>query len=129
MNKNLSERSCDFLLALARLNEALGEPETSFLRDACIRRFEFTYELGWRAIQLWLEAKHLHAPSATEALRAALDQGLLVDGNGWSQLQNMRNLTSQTYEEAQALCVYRFIKRDGVLLLDELAKKVRAWRE
>ena len=127
MNKDLSERSRDFLSALSRLEEALGEPEDSFLRDASIRRFEFTYELAWRAIKLWLESKELHAPSATEALRAALDQGLLVDRNGWSQLQNMRSLTSHTYDEAQALRVYHFVKTDGVRLLAELAKNVRAW--
>ena len=128
MNKNLSERSRDFLSALARLEEALGEPEDSFLRDASIRRFEFTYELAWRAIKLWLEAKELHAPSAKEALDAALDQGLLVDRNGWSQLQHMRGLTSDTYDQAQTLGVYRFVKTDGVRLLAELAKNVRAWR-
>ena len=87
MNKDLSERSRDFLSALSRLEEALAEPENSFLRDASIRRFEFAYELARRAIQLWLETKDLYAPAAKETLRIAFDQGLLADGNGWSELQ------------------------------------------
>ena len=39
----------------------------------------------------------------------------------------MRNLTSHTYDEAQALLVYRFLKADGVRLFSELAEKVRTW--
>ena len=55
--------------------------------------------------------------------------GLLVDGNGWSQLHRMRNLTSHTYDEAQALLVYRFVKVDGVRLFSELAARVQTWTQ
>jgi hypothetical protein len=34
MSKRLVERSNDFLSALSRLEEALAQPENSFLRDA-----------------------------------------------------------------------------------------------
>ena len=39
MNNRLAERSRDFLSALARLEEALAQPEDSFLRDASIQRY------------------------------------------------------------------------------------------
>ena len=128
MNNGLAERSRDFLAALARLEEALAQPENSFLRDASIQRFEFTYELAWKAIKLWLETKDIVALSAKEMLQAALEQGLLVDGNAWSQLHRMRNLTSHTYDETQALVVYRFVKTDGAQLFSELAAKVQTWK-
>jgi hypothetical protein len=38
--------------------------------------------------------------NANDTLRAALEQGVLIGGNGWSQLHRMRNLTSHTYDEA-----------------------------
>ena len=127
MNNRLAERSRDFLSALARLEEALAQPENSFLRDASIQRFEFTYELAWKAIKLWLETKDVFALNAKETLRAALAQGLLLDDNGWSQLHRMRHLASQTYDEGQALLVYRFVKADGVRLLSDLAATVQTW--
>ena len=37
--------------ALVRLQEALSVPEDPIVRDACIQRFEFTFEMAWRAIQ------------------------------------------------------------------------------
>ncbi|MQA23229.1 HI0074 family nucleotidyltransferase substrate-binding subunit [Rugamonas rivuli] len=127
MNKRLVERSNDFLSAVRRLEEALAQPENSFLRDATIQRFEFTYELAWKAIKLWLETKDIVVLNAKDTLQAALDQGVLADGNGWSQLHRMRNLTSHTYDEAQAIVIYRFIKDEGVQLFAQLAETVRAW--
>ncbi|HEX2482178.1 MAG TPA: nucleotidyltransferase substrate binding protein [Methylomirabilota bacterium] len=35
--------------ALAGLQEALSVPEDPIVRDACIQRFEFTFEMAWRA--------------------------------------------------------------------------------
>jgi nucleotidyltransferase substrate binding protein (TIGR01987 family) len=129
MNNRLAEHSRDFLSALARLEEALAQPENSFLRDASIQRFEFTYELAWKATKLWLETKDIIAVNAKEALQSALDQGLLLDVDGWSELHRIRHLASQAYDEAQALLVYRFVKTDGVRLLAELANEVRTWRQ
>lgn len=128
MNNRLAERASDFLTAVTRLEEALMQPENSFMRDATIQRFEFTYELAWKALKLWLERKDITVLNAKDTLQAALEQGLLADGNGWSQLHRMRNLTSHTYDEAQAVRVYQFIKNDGVQLFRTLAEQVRAWK-
>lgn len=127
MSKRLVERTSDFLSALSRLKEALARPEDSFLRDASIQRFEFTYELAWKAIKLWLETKDITTLNAKETLQAALQQGLVTDGNGWSELHRMRNLTSHTYDETEAIRVYQFVKKDGVALLEALADEARSW--
>ncbi|WP_377702430.1 hypothetical protein [Pseudoduganella sp. UC29_71] len=39
----------------------------------------------------------------------------------------MRNLTSHTYDEAQAIQVYQFLKKDGVFLFEATAVKMRKW--
>ena len=40
-----------FEQALRRLEEALAKPEDPIVRDACIQRFEFTFEMAWKALQ------------------------------------------------------------------------------
>ena len=129
MTNRLEERKTDFLSALARLKEALAQPENSFLRDASIQRFEFAYELAWKAIKLWLEARDIITLNARDTWREALQQTLIVDGNGWSTLHQMRNLTSHTYDEAHAIRVYRFVKHDGLALFEALAEAMQSWKQ
>ena len=42
--------------AISRLKEALSLPKDDIVRDAVIRRFEFTVELSWRVLQKYLRA-------------------------------------------------------------------------
>lgn len=42
----------DFRKILDRWKEALDQPETELSRDAAILRFELTFEVGWKYIQL-----------------------------------------------------------------------------
>ncbi len=41
----------DLHKAVRRLGEALAQPETEFVRDAAIQRFEFGFELAWKSVQ------------------------------------------------------------------------------
>lgn len=43
-----------FQKALARLQEALAEPESSFIRDSIIKRFEVTFEMAWKTMFRYL---------------------------------------------------------------------------
>ena len=51
-----------FEQALRRLQEVLGEPESALVRDAAITRFEFTYELAWKAVQRVLREQGVLVP-------------------------------------------------------------------
>jgi nucleotidyltransferase substrate binding protein (TIGR01987 family) len=120
----LYERLDDFGRAFARLGEVMKLPVDDIVRDAAIQRFEFTYETAWKAMKLYLEFKGLDVRNPQDTLRAALQQGLIDDGNAWSMLHEKRNLTSHTYNEATANEVYEFVKRDGLRLFEYLAVKL-----
>ena len=49
------ERQTAVYNAAARLNEVAALPESDIVRDAAIQRFEFTFELVWKTLQLYLE--------------------------------------------------------------------------
>ena len=107
--------------ALQRLAEALGEPESVLARDAAIKRFEFTFELAWKAAQRLLRDQGILCRSPRECFREAFAFGLIQDNPLWTRMMEDRNLTAHTYNEQVAQEIYTRL-RDYVPLYDELLR-------
>lgn len=126
-------RSQDFLdrldmfeTALSRLEEALSLAENEVVRDASIQRFEFTFELAWKSMRLWLRERGIDVRNPRDTLRAAFEQGLIEDAAEWSDLQEKRNLTSHTYDRELAETVYRYLKAHALPLFRSTLERMKA---
>lgn len=128
-NERFTQRRADFLKAVTRLEEACAQPESSFLRDSVIQRFEFSWELAWKMLKLRLAFLGVEALNPREVIRQSLQAGLIQDGNAWTAAQHHRNMTSHTYDEPLSLVVYAFVRSQGVLLLRDLADAADGWIE
>ena len=113
--------------AVSSLEEALTtyqqDTDNLFVRDACIQRFEYTYELAAKMLKRYLEyseavpeqVDHMAFPTL---IRTACEQGLLLNSwDQWSVYRSSRNLTSHTYNETNALKVCDVMP----LFLEEMA--------
>ncbi len=123
----LAERKADYAKAVIKLREACLEKESSFLRDSVIQRFEICWELAWKLLQLRLAVLGVETKNPRDTWTESLKAGLIEDGNAWSALQKMRNLTSHTYDEALAIEVYQHVKKKGIVLFEGLAKQALTW--
>ena len=93
--------------ALSRLQEALRLPLDPVVRDACIQRFEFTFETCWKAIQADAFAEGLECTSPRDCIRMAFRLGILnVHETDWLKMVEDRNRTSHTYDEETAQEIY-----------------------
>jgi len=104
-----------FTQALNTLNRALSraskEPDDLEVRDACIQRFEYTYELSIKLIKRYIEqemplSENVDRLNYRDLLRIAFEIGLVKDVEKWFQYREARNLTSHTYDENKAQAVY-----------------------
>lgn len=127
--QRLHERCADYEKALNQLAKALQQPKDEFLRDSVIQRFEIAYELAWKMLKLCLEVEGITVRTPRETLQEALQAGFIADGNAWSDLQKMRNLTSHTYDENLAEQVYDFVSQAGLGLFQQLSQAVGQWRQ
>ena len=127
--QRLHERCADYEKALNQLAKALQQPKDEFLRDSVIQRFEIAYELAWKMLKLCLEAEGISDRTPRETLQEALQAGFITDGNAWSDLQKMRNLTSHTYDESLAEQVYDFVAQQGLALFQQLSHAVGQWQQ
>jgi nucleotidyltransferase substrate binding protein (TIGR01987 family) len=95
--ERFSERKTAALNAAARLEEVASLRESDIVRDAAIQRFEFTFELVWKTLQLYLEHEGLESPGPRAVIKRAFVMRLISDQDEadiWFQMLDDRNLTS-----------------------------------
>lgn len=110
--QRFEERKKELNDAVMRLGEAVAEPETDMARDSVIQRFEFSFELTWKTLQLYLEHQGLEAGSPRQALKSAFVQGIVPneeETDVWLKMLEDRNLTTHTYHEDLAKKIYQKI--------------------
>ena len=100
-----------FQKALARLQEALAEPESSFLRDSIIKRFEVTFEMAWKTMFRYLTNKGERiAPKAWDVIPVGFESLLIADAGLWDKMRSFRNDTSHEYNELRAIELAAYIR-------------------
>lgn len=86
--------------------QAAGKQDEE-LRDACIQRFEYTFELCWKMLARRLErdladAQSVDAMSFRDLIRTGGERALVRDVAAWMVFRDKRNTTSHTYNAAKA---------------------------
>ena len=112
--------------ALGRLHDVLAQPETEYIRDAVIQRFEFTFETAWKAMYRWLRLRGVDLDEdAFSSIPEAFKRRLITDERRWADMRKYRNLTSHTYNEPLAIEVAAFVRQDAALALDALLARLK----
>lgn len=111
----------DFKRALSRLREVLALPLNDVVRDSAIQRFEFTMDIAWKTLKVFLFAMHgITVKSPKEAFRQAYKTGIIPYDEFWMELIDMRNTTAHAYNEQYAQTVYaklpKAVEKFNVLL-------------
>lgn len=115
-----------FERALARLDEVLLINEDEFIRDALIQRFEFTFEMAWKAMHRFLLGQGERvAAKAWDVLPLAQQALLFTDSEAWDLLRKYRNDLSHEYDQARAAEVAAFVRTRGVAALRALRDELR----
>ena len=121
--------------ALITLGEALEEHKkartNALIRDACIQRFEYSYELSHKMLKRHLEATSANAAEIDkmtfqDLIRTGSERGLLLHGwKEWRHYRELRGATSHTYDEPKANQVLEKIPEfytEAQYLLEQLQK-------
>lgn len=101
----------NYLKAVQRLDEAnteyLKNMDNDVIRDGLIQRFEFTFELAWKASKEYLIdqgfSNDLHFPK--QVLRAAYENHMIDDEEVWLKMLDSRNRTSHIYDDKIAASI------------------------
>ena len=69
--------------------------------DLVVKRFEFTFEMSWKAIKRYLDYVGLACKNPRSCFKEAYAQGLIEDELLWVDMIEMRNRSSHIYNEQE----------------------------
>jgi len=98
---NFSKALDKFTNAVNREKDFKTEGFADVYLDLVVKRFEFTYEMAWKALKRYLEFLGLEAKSPRMIFREGFSQGIVKDESIWLDMIEQRNLTSHVYDEFQ----------------------------
>lgn len=116
MDKTLKLKILDFEKALITLENILNDfdEENEIIRDATIKRFEYTLELGWKLWKIILEKDFMEIVISPKKVFLSLGKNNFIkteDVEIFLEMIKNRNLTSHTYDSNFVIELYSEIKK------------------
>lgn len=118
----------DLQKAHSKLSIALELPESEINQDASIQRFEFTFELVWKLMNMIVRQNGIESYGPKNTIREATKMGLIESIDDWFDFLNARNLTTHTYNKETADKVYESAK-EFEKAVEELIEKIPSFLE
>lgn len=94
------QRFSNFKKAFEQLEIAVKmSTYTDLEREGLIQRFEYTYELAWLTMKDYLEDQgYQNITGSKDAIKQALQAGLLENAEDWMEMVESRKLSTHTYD-------------------------------
>lgn len=117
----------EFIEASDEVNEEVDSDSllSEILREGLIQRFEYTFELAWNVMKDYaiFQGKP-DVAGARDAIREALQLGIISNGQMWMEMIGSRNRTSHTYNKETADDIFHKIVQTYHVLFFDFQKKM-----
>ena len=97
--------------AVKKLDDGIKQVKDQLDRDGVIQRFEFSFELLWKTLKLFLADEGIITKSPKEALKETFRFGLIKDDEVFLNMLEDRNQTSHIYSEDISKEIFGRIKK------------------
>lgn len=108
------QRFTNFKKVFLRLKDGIELSQARALSDleeqGLIQGFEYTFELAWKTLKDYLEARQVAAKFPREVIKQAFQYDLIENGDVWIDMLEKRNLMAHAYDEATAQTAYELIR-------------------
>lgn len=112
--------------AFKKLKDGVSKAKEELQKDGVIQRFEFTFELMWKALKIFLEEEGVLEKTPRGSLKAAFKAGWIEDEEGFLNMLEDRNKTSHIYSKEESEKIFLCIKDDHLNNIEKLVKKLKA---
>ncbi len=116
-----------FAKALDRRADLEREGFGDIFLDLAVKRFEFTYEMAWKAIKRYLDYEGIDAGFPRACFKEAYSQKLIANQQVWLDMIEQRNLSSHVYNQDEVAGILTRLAEFRAAfegLLEQLDKRV-----
>jgi nucleotidyltransferase substrate binding protein (TIGR01987 family) len=128
MKENLIEYSLEKLKnafdKLAGGAKIAEDADDDLYKDGVIQRFEFTFELLWKTIKIYLENQGIIVRSPRESFKEAFRLNLIKDEKLFLDMLKDRNDTTHIYDKETAEGIFNRIKSNYIPAIKQVLKKI-----
>ena len=96
--------------AASKLRAGVDEAQKELECDGVIQRFEFTFELLWKSLKIFLSDQGIKVQTPKESLREAFKINWLEEEKVFLDMLTDRNKTSHIYDQSEAQEIFAHIK-------------------
>ena len=111
--------------AFLRLKEGVLSSEDELDKDGVIQRFEFTFELLWKALKIFLEHQGIDTKTPRDSLKEAFRIGLIEDEEMFLDMLEDRNKTSHIYAKEVSEEIFERIKLFYLQAIEKILGKLK----
>jgi nucleotidyltransferase substrate binding protein (TIGR01987 family) len=97
--------------AYKKLEEGVNQAKDELDRDGVIQRFEFTFELLWKALKIYLEQKGIIVKTPRDSFVEAFRINLISDEKIFLDMLEDRNNTTHIYDKVTSEKIFNRIKK------------------
>jgi len=111
--------------AFLKLKNGVASAQDDLDKDGVIQRFEFTFELFWKTLKIFLAFKGIETRTPRDSLKEAFRINLIEDEKLFLNMLEDRNKTSHIYDEITADDIFVRIKNEYVQLIEKTIQKTK----
>lgn len=96
---NLNNAYTKFIDVIDKKEQYIEDGYGDVFLDIAVKRFEFTFEMAWKACKRSLDYLGFSCMSPRDCLKEAFAQQLITDEKIWLEMLEQRNLSAHIYNE------------------------------
>ena len=128
--KDVLEYSLKKLIdAHKRLEEGIEQARDELDKDGVIQRFEFTFELLWKALKIYLEHQGILVKTPRDSFIEAFRIALFDDEKIFLDMMEDGNSTSHIYDKETSKKIFNRIKKNYSSEITKIIEKLQAYIE
>lgn len=110
--------------AFGKLKEGVEDASSELEKDGVIQRFEFTFELFWKTLRIFLREHGIETNTPRGSLEEAFRIGWLGEEKPFLDMLEDRNKSSHIYKKEIADEIFQRIKNSYIKAIDGVLNKL-----